>query len=267
MDPYIEAYGLWGDFHTKLISEIERALAGAAPERYVVRTGERSYLVLVDAEGKEEHPFTPDVKVTAPEGEKKTRKKKGSSALIEPASEIEPLTLCAFVDEEHRESFVEIYEAGPGTEPRLVTCIEVLSPSNKRPGTEGWEQYQRKRQSLMVGGVHLIEIDLLRGGQRMPMCDPWPDSPYLLMVARAHKAPKYCRVWPAYFHRLLPPIPVPLLKPDPDLSLDLQPMVGAIHERSRSERSIDYTRPLDPPLGAEESAWLKQQLRAQRKEG
>jgi hypothetical protein len=266
MDPYIETCGLWGDFHTHLIERIYDAIAEAAPERYVVRTGERSYLVLMDAEGKEEHPFTPDVKVTAPEGEKKPRKKKGGAAVAEPAGEIEPLTLCAFVDEEHRESFVEIYETGSGTEPRLVACIEVLSPSNKRPNTPGWEQYQRKRQSLMVGGVHLIEIDLLRGGQRMPMRDAWPDSPYLLMVARALKAPKYCRVWPAYFHRPLPPIPVPLLKPDADLSLDLQPMVEAIYERSRYERSIDYTRPLDPPLDSEEAAWLKQQLKAQRKE-
>ena len=31
---------------------------------------------------------------------------------------------------------------------------------------------------------------------------------------------------------------------------------------ARYERSIDYARPLDPPLGPEESAWLQQQLRA-----
>src|SRR3712207_9248145 len=81
----------------------------------------------------------------------------------------------AFIEEEHREAFVEIYEGTP--ERRLVTCIEVLSPSNKRPGTPGWDLYLRKRQSLMLGGVHLVEIDLLRGGQRLPMLDPWPDCP------------------------------------------------------------------------------------------
>jgi hypothetical protein len=85
MDPYIEACGLWGDFHHDLISEIKNALAQAAPERYLVRAGERSYVVLVE--------------------------------------------------EEHREAFVEIYEATP--EQRLVTSIEILSPSNKRPRTPG----------------------------------------------------------------------------------------------------------------------------------
>ena len=125
MDPYIEACGLWGDFHHDLISEIKHALAQAAPERYLVRAGERSYVVLVE--------------------------------------------------EEHREAFVEIYEATP--EQRLVTSIEILSPSNKRPRTPGYDLYLRKRQSLLLGDANLVEIDLLRGGSRMPMLDLWPDSP------------------------------------------------------------------------------------------
>ena len=56
MDPYIEACGLWGDFHHDLISEIKHALAPAAPERYLVRAGERSYVVLVEQEGKTSRP-------------------------------------------------------------------------------------------------------------------------------------------------------------------------------------------------------------------
>ncbi len=56
MDPYIEARGLWGDFHHDLISEIKYALAQAAPERYLVRAGERSYVVLVEEDGKSSHP-------------------------------------------------------------------------------------------------------------------------------------------------------------------------------------------------------------------
>ena len=47
MDPFIEACGLWEDFHHDLISEIKKVLADLLPERYVVRTGERSYIVLV----------------------------------------------------------------------------------------------------------------------------------------------------------------------------------------------------------------------------
>jgi hypothetical protein len=60
----------------------------------------------------------------------------------------------------------------------------------------------------------------------------------------------------------LPPIPVPLAKPDPDISLELQPMLDEIYERFRYERSIDYKKPLSPPLSAADTAWLKQRLRA-----
>jgi hypothetical protein len=259
MDPYIEACGLWGDFHNHLINMIADTLAEAVSERYLVRTGERSYLVLVEEEGKTAHPFLRDVRVTQREERKKPARKKGDVAVAEAPGDIEPVALRAFIEEEHREAFVEIYEADP--EQRLVTSIEVLSPSNKRANTVGRDLYLRKRQSLLLEGVNLVEIDLLRGGRRMPMLDPWPKSPYTLMVARSRKA-HHCLVWPAHFQRPLPPIPVPLAKPDPDIPLELQPMVEAIYKRYRYASSIDYSKPLDPPLRAEEKAWLKQQMRA-----
>src|SRR5579884_2071490 len=122
MDPYIEACGLWADFHTHLIEHIYGRLADAAPERYLVRTGERSYLVLVESEGKDSHPFVPDVTVTTTPRRKKGARRGGAAVAGEPG-EVEPVTMRAFIEEEHRENFVEIYEATP--EQRLVTCVEV----------------------------------------------------------------------------------------------------------------------------------------------
>jgi hypothetical protein len=258
MDPYIESCGLWGDFHNDLIIAIKHVLAQAVPQGYFVRTGERSYHVLVDSEEKRDQPFVPDVKVTAPAGSKKPRKKQGGVALASPSGASAPMTLRAFVAQECREWFVEIYETEP--ERRLVTTIEVLSPSNKRPGTAGWDQYQQKRQSVLLGGVHLVEIDLLRGGRRPPMLDPWPDSPYTLLLARANQEQR-CDVWPAYFHEPVPAIPVPLAKTDADIPLDLQPIIGSIYELSRYADSIDYSKPASPPLSAGEAKWLRGRLR------
>jgi hypothetical protein len=257
MDPYIEACGLWGDFHHDLISEIKNALAQAAPERYLVRAGERSYVVLVEEEGKASRPFLPDVSVTTERRKKPTRKKSGA-AVAEPVLSAEPVLMRAFIEEEHREAFVEIYEATP--EQRLVTSIEILSPSNKRPRTPGYDLYLRKRQSLLLGDANLVEIDLLRGGSRMPMLDLWPDSPYTVLVARAKKF-DLCQVWPAYFQIPSPSVPIPLAKPDPDIHLALQPMIDSIYRRSRYERSIDYSKPLAPPLEPAEELWLEKQLR------
>jgi hypothetical protein len=259
MDPYIEACGLWGDFHSHLIEKIGEKLADLAPENYLVRTGERSYVALVESEGKKFHSFLPDVSFTAARGRKKGPKR-GGAALADPVSETEPVTMRALIQEEHREAFIEIYEASPGN--RLVTSIEVLSPSNKRAGTDGWELYQRKRQSLLLGDASLVEIDLLRGGQRMPMIDPWPDSPYTLLVARARA--QLCRVWRAHYRRPLPVIPVPLAKQDSDIPLELQPMIDEIYKRFRYPRSINYGKPLNPPLDAVETGWLKRQMRALR---
>src|SRR5580765_5273097 len=154
MDPYIEDSGLWPDFHSKLISEIERTLAATVPDRYFVQTGERSYIVLSGTEEEDTSPIFLDVGESA-----NTHKDVGGGKLAE--LDAEPVSMRAFIDEHFRENFIEIYDADPDM--RLVTCIEVLSPANKRRGTEGWDQYLRKRNALLLGQANLVEIDLVRG--------------------------------------------------------------------------------------------------------
>jgi hypothetical protein len=255
MDPYIEQAPLFEDFHQGLIGEIARALAKAVPPRYLVRKGERPYVVLNEKDGQHKHVFQPDVGVVAT----KTAPAPAATKAAELAeANGESISMQAFITEEFRESFVEIYVTEPARE--MVTCIEVLSPSNKRRGSEGWDQYLRKRRGLLMGSANLVEIDLLRNGERMPMLDAWPASPYVLLVARRHSAPT-CRVWPAYFKRPLPIIPVPLLKPDADVPLNLQPMIEAIYTEFQYDRDIDYTQALAPPLTEEDSRWLADQLR------
>jgi hypothetical protein len=82
------------------------------------------------------------------------------------------------------------------------------------------------------------------------------------MVARAGK-PHLCKAWSAHFQRPLPTIPIPLAKSDPAISLNLQPMIEEIYQRYRYEESIDYSKPLKPPLKDEEAAWFQQRLAAQ----
>lgn len=249
MDPFIESCGLWEDFHSHLIEGIAGFLAERLPGGYLARTGERSYVVVSGPSGEEKHfGMKPDIAVTGPE-----TKAQSALAVAEMQTEELPLTLRAFLPDTFRETFVEVRQANE--DETLVTAIEVLSPSNKRKGSTGWEEYLRKRQALLMGTAHFIEIDLLRGGQRMPMLDAWPASPYYLLVARRSAAP-VCKVWPAYSLRALAPIPVPLLAPDPDLSLPLQPLVDSIYRKFRYHRSIDYNGIRDSFLSQEEAQWL-----------
>ena len=257
MDPYIEVCGLWEGFHNRLIHKIDEALAQILPEGYIIDTAVRSYIVLMESEGKKEHIAKPDIAVTEAGARKKPRKKKGGVAVAEPAEAVESVPMRAFIAEKFEETFVEIYAAD---DKLLVTSIEVLSPSNKRRNTEGWVEYERKRQAMLLGRANFVELDLLRGGDKMPMLDPWPDSPYTLLVCRQVNAP-YCRVWPAHFRTRLPVIPVPLRYPDPDLSLDLQPLLDNIYALGRYDQRIDYTRPLTPALPDDDAAWVQEQVK------
>lgn len=264
MDPYIEGCDLWRDFHASLIAEIKRYLGTVAPERYQIRIDERSYLAVVATEGKDAHRFYPDLSVSMPrEPAPKAGGKKGRTAVAETSSVSEPQAMQVLILDEFRERFIEIYESDPDL--RLVTTIEILSPSNKQPRTEGWEQYQRKRQSLILNRVHLVEIDLLRGGERMPMVSRWPDSPYYVMVARGRTNPGRAEVWPADYRTPLPLVPIPLAKPDADLVLNLQPMVADIYRSSRYAATIDYTKQLTPPLDDADAAWLRRRVKPGRR--
>jgi len=259
MDPYIEACGLWEGFHNRLVSKIDETLAQILPPGYIIDTAVRSYVVLMRPEGKAESLAKSDVTITEPARSKKPRKKKGGVAVAEPM-EAESVPMQAFIAEEFKETFVEIY--AEAEERFLVTCIEVLSPSNKRRSTEGWLQYERKRQAMLLGRANFIEIDLLRGGDKMPMLTPWPDSPYTLLVSRANRAP-WCRAWRGHFQKPLPVIPVPLYSPDPDLTLDLQPLIDRIYALGRYHERLDYTQPLTPALSAAEGVWLREVLKNQ----
>jgi hypothetical protein len=147
---------------------------------------------------------------------------------------------------------------------RLVTAIEVLSPVSKRPSHEAYQDYLRQRRQLLRSETHLIEIDLLRGGERPPLERFVPPAPYYVTLSRAPRRP-VVEVWPVRLWERLPVLPVPLLEPDPDVALDLGTVVAAVYERGAYARLIDYHLP--PPLPALSEAqgtWLEGHLRAQK---
>jgi hypothetical protein len=258
MDPYIEACGLWEDFHDKLIGDIERYLSDGVPDSYAVRLRERTYIVVAPSKERRQtkHRSQADVSVTLASA---AFEPSATSSAVETATyvEAEPVWMTATVSTEYKETFIEIRELNPDRD--LVTTIELLSPANKRPVTLGWRQYFRKRRAHLQGLANLVEIDLVRRGRRMPMEEEWPSGPYYVLVGRKEGAPR-CRVWPAHFVKPLPKVPVPLLPSDPDIELDLQPLVDAVYARSRYWRDIDYTKPCRPILGTSSQAWLKHRL-------
>lgn len=249
MDPFIEFRGDWGDFHDKLIVEIDRAISPQLPARYISRIAKRNYIDWIDPqeEEKRRRPIVPDVAIQE-FGSLHSPSTAGTVAIAE--SDDGSVAMRAKWEVEFQETYVDIWDVEQDR--HLVTSIEVLSPTSKARGTAGWMEYERKRNFFLQGNAHLIEIDLLRGGKRHPMHEPWPESPYYLMVMRKESAPD-CRVWAASSLEPLPPIPVPLLSPDADVLLSLQPLIENIFAWSRYFVQMKYDEALDA-LTTQESA-------------
>jgi hypothetical protein len=140
----------------------------------------------------------------------------------------------------------------------LVTVIELLSPTNKYSSPDR-EQYLGKRGRLLASSTHLVEIDLLRGGPRMPFAAPPPQCTYYVLVSRMEKRPQ-ADFWPVHLRDPLPIIPIPLREGDTDAQLDLQAALHHVYDAARYENYIYDSTP-QPPLSSEDQAWAKALLR------
>jgi hypothetical protein len=161
----------------------------------------------------------------------------------------DPVLMTALAEVDIKENAIDILKIDPDY--KLVTCIEVLSPTNKRPGSVGWNEFREKRGVLLGGLANYVELDLLRRGKRHGMVPPWPDSPYYTLVMRKEDAPQ-CQVWPAFSMRPLENIPIPLLPGDADVVLPLQSLVDNVFSSLRYYEQVKYHRPITLKLSAEE---------------
>ena len=253
MDPYIEMSGLWDDFHADMISEIKRAIAPQLPPHYAVRTGERYYVDVCspgDMGAVDDSLVQSDASVVRVANEWQSA---GGAAVLEAPVETE-----VAIELEFREKFLDIREMRSG---HIVTTIEVLSPGNKRGG-EGRQQYLLKRNACLLGERNFVEIDLLRGGTRMPPANDYPAGEYFVTLFRMTR-PGKCGLWPIGLRDRLPTVPIPLLPGEGDLRLDLAPLVNAIYVGSNYGLSINYSLPLSPRLkNRDDAEWMEELLRS-----
>jgi hypothetical protein len=138
---------------------------------------------------------------------------------------------------------------------KLVTVIELLSPTNKYSGPDR-EQYLGKRGGLLRSAVHMVEIDLLRGGPRMPFATELPECEYYVMVSRMDKRLQ-ADFWPLRLRDPLPVIPIPLRDPDPDARLDLQAALHRVYDAARYGNYVYEDRP-QPALHGANETWAQQ---------
>jgi Protein of unknown function (DUF4058) len=219
MDPYLEDPAFWPDFHRTFINYWREAIADQLPENYEARIGEQVYLV--------EEPPSP-------------RK------LVEPEVVI--------ILDEPSEPYIEILHRPERT---LVAMLELLSPANKEE--PGRRAYLTKRNAVLGQRVHLVELDLLLRGQRLPLERVLPPADYYYLVYRSDHRPD-CDVYAWNLREALPTLPLPLQKPDPDLLIDLAAVFHTTFERGRFSRSLRYDEPLSMRRGKEEREWMRKTI-------
>lgn len=247
MDPFLESPAYWSDFHARFVNCWCEAIAEALPPNYEAGLGEHVYLMECDPDGRK--LVFPDVAVTHAVGSP-------SGATANPIATLEPVTIPLTILEGPRETYIEILHRPDRT---LVTALELLSPANKQQ--PGRSEYLAKRQALLYQQVHLVELDLLRGGRRLPLKQPLPAGDCYYFVSNADRRPD-CDVyfWP--LGQPLPALPVPLRAPDPDLRIDLSVAFATAYDRGRFQRRIDYRGTLPPHLHPDERAWVESVLAA-----
>ena len=233
MDPWMALR--WGGVHTSLVVYASDQIQGDLPDDLIADIESRTFNTS-DPLFRPVPP--PDIRVGVP-------------TLAEPV-------LVAVPDAEVRQRLVTIREA---TGERVVTVIEFLSPTNKRPGN-GLRSYHEKQADCLATGVNLVEVDLLRGGRRpFPFDLPGADAAdYAVSVWRAAR-PGRAEFYPVGLRDRLRAFRIPLRPADEDVVLDLQPIVDLAHRNGALHR-LDHTRPLDPPLSADDAAWAEERLAA-----
>jgi hypothetical protein len=139
----------------------------------------------------------------------------------------------------------------------LVTLVGLLSAAAKRE--PGRRKHLRERRWRLRDTVHVLDIDLLRTGERLPLSQDYPASEYCVILSRAEDRPQAC-VWPIRLDQGLPIVPVPMHS-QPDVSLDLQAAFTAFYDASGMADIVNYREPPDVPFTADQAAWADQLLR------
>lgn len=250
MDPYLEIPPFWGDFSPRFLTAISNALLEQLLPKYDVRIDE---YVLVTQEEVRLHRVQPDVTISTLD---RAEDVGGTAVAVAEATTVE-LEYPAIEPHHQRRLVVTHRLTGD-----VVTVMELLSPANKSAGKDGLDTYLEKRAELLTSQCHLLEIDLLRGGRRLPMVGELPLADYYIYVGRVERRP-HCQAITWSLRSQLPTsISVPLLPEDPDATLNLAQVFRKTYEDSRYDQRLPYGERLMPPLEKADEQWARQCLDA-----
>ncbi|MBI2929386.1 MAG: DUF4058 family protein [Verrucomicrobia bacterium] len=252
MDPYLETR--WEGVHHALIVYACDALQPHLPDDIRARIEVR---VFVETEQERIRHIVPDVHVTRvypPPAEQPYVLREGGAAVAEElVFELHELEIT--------EGYIEIRERGGG---KVITVIEFLSPANKSGGT-GQAKYLEKQAEVLQSDASLVEIDLVRAGERVlalptHLIPPQHRGHYLACISPGWKRNRR-ELHAMPLRQRLPVLHIPLRQNEAPVDLDLQALVDHTYAAGRYD-DLDYVAELEPPLSSEDAAWAAELLGA-----
>lgn len=235
---------MWTDVHNSLIAAIGDAIVPEVAPDYYVGLERRAYLLKPDDivfVGRADLAIITDKSpVTTP-----------ATSSFNGVMTVEvPMT------DEIGEDYLEIHEVKSG---KLITLIEVLSPTNKI-SREGREQYMQKRSQILPARTNLIEIDLLRSGEPMPVVGRTVSTDYRTLISRGHQRPK-AQLYGFGVRRSILEFPLPTLPHETEPQVDLNTILHDLYIRARFDLRLDYSQQPLPPLAEDDAAWAQALIR------
>lgn len=253
MDPYLEDPWIWPDFHLTFAVALRTELNRHLPAGYVALVDR--YVWVQEPETEERKRLgKPDVFLT---GEGGSEGAPAAAAVVAPVE----ITLPSLTDKGI--PYVKLVDR---TNRRLVTVIELLSPANKTTGKDR-DAYVMKQCEYLASDVNVVEMDLLRKGERLPWIAPsMTAAAYYVMVSRAAQRPR-ALVWPFTVRDPLPTVAIPLSVRDGDVTLELATCMNQAYDSAGYARELDYTQPPNPPLDEPDATWARELLAKRTSQG
>jgi hypothetical protein len=247
MNPYLEHPDRWSTVHNRLIVALADDLAPQLLPKYQVDIEKRVYEVMGVNSLLVGRPDVTVQRPRNPEPDIAALSVTATTAVESPVKVAVPML------EEVREAYLEIKEAATQI---VVTAIEILSPTNKRG--EGRQKYEHKRQQILNSQTHLVEIDLLREAEPLPIASS-TISNYRILVSRSSDRP-IADLYPFNLTDPIPLFPIPLYPGDSEPIVNLQALLAGIYERTGYDYFVDYNSDPPSPISGTELAWVNMLL-------
>lgn len=259
MDPFLEHPDIFPDFHTRFIVHLADACQPMLPVPYYAANNRRVWIEV------SARYIEPDVNIIHAYGAGAASAEPGRAVAVAEDTSVKPV-LVHVPHDEFSQPYLDVF-VGRGEDRRLVTHIELLSPSNKTGPNQGRALYLEKQREILGSNVNLIEFDLLRAGRHttaVPIESLRQQAPafdYHICVHRFNQFTDYL-VYPIRLPDRLPRIDIPLLPEDGAIQVDLQAIFDRCYDAGPYSREIDYEHDEpEPPLNDEQQAFRRSLLK------